>query len=79
MPGEGFHQVLNLLVNFFAICILITVFYFIKKDRGTIQELLSISCLFGLYKINNFAAIVSLIMLILSLFFMKKSKLIKSC
>ena len=75
---RGFAPSAEFIGEFFAICILITVFYFIKtRDRGTIQDLLSIVCLFGLYKSNNFAAIVSLIMLTSVIIFYEKIKINK--
>ena len=75
---RGFAPSAEFIGEFFAICILITVFYFIKtRDRGTIQDLLSIVCLFGLYKSNNFAAIISLIMLTSVIIFYEKIKINK--
>ena len=75
---RGFAPSAEFIGEFFAICILITVFYFIKtRDRATIQDLLSIVCLFGLYKSNNFAAIVSLIMLTSVIIFYEKIKINK--
>ena len=75
---RGFAPSAEFIGEFFAICIFITVFYFIKtRDRATIQDLLSIICLFGLYKSNNFAAIVSLIMLISFIIFYDKIKINK--
>ena len=54
---EGFAPSAEYIGEFFAICIVTTIFYFIKtRNRLTIQDLLSICiCLFGLYKSNNFA------------------------
>ena len=75
---RGFAPSAEFIGEFFAICILITVFYFIKtRDRATIQDLLSIICIFGLYKSNNFAAIVSLIMLTAVIIFYEKIKINK--
>jgi len=75
---RGFAPSAEFIGEFFAICILITVFYFIKtRDRATIQDLLSIVCLFGLYKSNNFAGIISLIMLTSVIIFYEKIKINK--
>ena len=72
---RGFAPSAEFIGEFFAICILITIFYFIKtRDRATFQDLLSIICFFGLYKSNNFAAIVSLLVLTSVIIFYEKIK-----
>lgn len=76
---RGFAPSAEYIGEFFAICIITTIFYFIKtRNRLTIQDLLSICiCLFGLYKSNNFAAITSLILLTSVIIFYGKIKINK--
>ncbi len=60
---RGFSSSAEFIGEFYAIGLLITIYYYLSKNQKIIYKdvLLIVLCLFGLYKSNNFAAIISLI------------------
>ena len=60
---RGFASSAEFIGEFYAISLLITIYYYLSKSQKIIYKDLAFMalCLFGLYKSNNFAAIISLI------------------
>ena len=71
---RGFASSAEFIGEFFAICLLILIYYYLSSSNKMLTKDLVFSsiCVFGLYKSNNFAAIISLI--ILSIFLVMKFK-----
>ena len=76
---RGFAPSAEFIGEFFAICILVSIFYFVKTRNRIIflDYALILICLFGLYKSNNFAAMISLVVLGFSIIVYEKNKINK--
>ena len=73
---RGFAPSAEFIGEFYAICILFTFYYFLQyfKQIKVGDVVMVLFCAFGLYKTNNFAAILSLILFSLSLVIYNKYK-----
>ena len=60
---RGFSSSAEFIGEFYAISLLVTIYYYLSRNKKNIYKdaPFIILCLFGLYKSNNFAAIISLI------------------
>ncbi len=60
---RGFASSAEFIGEFYAISLLVTIYYYLSKNKNIMYKdtPFIILCLFGLYKSNNFAAIISLI------------------
>ena len=71
---RGFSSSAEFIGEFYAICLLVLIYYYLSNNNKLLVRdfILGSICLFGLYKSNNFAAIVSLFAF--SIFFIMKFK-----